>query len=76
MKESHLKVNDAKTEFTVIGTSHNHKKNMSGNIEIGEIKIHKTAKLKFLGVYLDELLNLKDNILNRTKIPTASNAHP
>ena len=36
-------------------------------MKIGETKIHQTSKIKFLGVYLDEQLNLKDHIQNRTK---------
>ena len=67
MEENQVKMNDAKTEFIVLGTSHNLMKNTLDNIEIGETKIHQTSKIKFLGVYLDEWLNLKDHIQNRTK---------
>ena len=67
MVENQLKMNDAKTEFIVLGTSYNLKKNTLDNIEIGKTQIHQTSKIKFFGVYLDELLNLKDHIWNRTK---------
>ena len=40
MEENQLKVNDAKTEFIVLGTSYNLKKNTLDNIEIGNTKIH------------------------------------
>ena len=40
MEESQLKMNDAKTEFIVIGTSSSLWKNTLDNIEIGNTKIH------------------------------------
>ena len=67
MEEKQLKINDAKTEFIVLGTSNNLRKNTLDNIEIGKTKIHQTSKIKFLGVYLDEQLNLKEHIQNRVK---------
>ena len=62
MEENQLKMNDAKTEFLVIGTVSNLKKNTLENIEIGDSLIHWTSKIKFLGVYLDENLSLKDHV--------------
>ena len=49
MEESQLKMNDAKTEFTVIGTSSSLQKNTLDNIETGNTKIHRSSKIKFLG---------------------------
>ena len=40
MEENQLKVNDAKTEFIVIGTSCNLRKNILDNIEIGKTEVH------------------------------------
>ena len=40
MEEKQLRMNDAKTEFIVLGTSYILKKNTLGNIEIGKTKIH------------------------------------
>ena len=65
MEESQLKMNDAKTEFIVKGTSSSHWKNTFDNIEIGNTKIHWSSKIKFLGVFLDEKLSFKDHIQNR-----------
>ena len=62
MEENQLKINNAKTEFIVIGTACNLKKNTLENIEIGDPIIHQTSKIKFLGVYLDEKLSLKDHV--------------
>ena len=60
-------MNDAKTELIVIGTVSNLKKNTLENIEIGDTLIHWTSKIKFLGVYLNENLSLKDHVRNRTR---------
>ena len=67
MEENQLKMNDAKTEFIVIGTAGNLQKNTLENIEIGDTIIHRTSKIKFLGVYLDENLSLKDHVCNRAR---------
>ena len=48
MKENQLKINDAKTEFIVLGTSYNLGKNAWDNIEIGRTNIHQTFNLNFL----------------------------
>ena len=39
MEENQLKMNDAKTEFIVLGTSNNLRKNTLDKIEIGKSKI-------------------------------------
>ena len=67
MEESQLKINDGKTEFIVIGTSSSLWKNTLDSIEIGNTKIHRSSKMKFLGVFLDEKLSFKDHIQNRLK---------
>ena len=66
MEESQLKMNNAKTEFIVLGTANNLQKNTLDNIEIGNTKIYQSSKIKFLGVLLDEKLSLKDHIQNRS----------
>ena len=67
MEKSQLKMNDAKTEFIVIGTSSSLQKNTLDNIEIGNTKILQSSKIKFLRVFLDEKLSFKDHIQNRSK---------
>ena len=47
MEENNLKMNDAKTEFIVLGTTNSLRKNTLDNIEIGNTKIHWTSKLNF-----------------------------
>ena len=65
MEANQLKMNDAKTEFIVIGTSSNLRKNTLDHIKIGNTKIHQSSKIKFLGIFLDEKLSFKDHIQNR-----------
>ena len=72
MEENQLKMNNAKTEFIVLGTANNLWKNTLHNIEIGNTKSHWTSKIKFLGVLLDEKLSLKDHFQNRSKKPTTT----
>ena len=67
MEENQLKMNNAKTEFIVLGTANNLRKNPLDDNEIGNTKIHWTSKIKYLGVHLDEKLSLKDHIQNRLK---------
>ena len=67
MKENELKMNDAKTEFIVLGIAGNLKKNTLENIEIGYTVIHWTSKIKFLEVHLDKKLSLKDHVQNRSR---------
>ena len=40
MEENQPKMNDAKTEFIILGTSNNLRKNTLDKIEIGKTKIH------------------------------------
>ena len=67
MEENQLKMNDAKTEFIVLETAGNLKKNTVESIEIGDTIIHQTLKIKFLGVHLDKKLSLKDHVQNRSR---------
>ena len=67
MEENQLKMNDAKTEFIVLGTAGNLKKNTLANIKIGDPTIHWTSKINFLGTHLDERLSLKNHVQNRSR---------
>ena len=53
-----MEENQPKTEFVVLGTAGNLKKNTLENIKIGDTIIHWTSKIKFLGVPLNEKLSL------------------
>ena len=67
MEDNQLKMNNAKTEFIVIGTSSSLQKNTLDHIEMGNTKIQQSSNIKFLGILLDETLSFKDHIQNRSK---------
>ena len=45
MEENQLKMNDAKTEFIILGTSYNVRKNTLDDIEIAKTKIYQTSRV-------------------------------
>ena len=59
MEENQLKMNHVKTEFIVLGTAGNLKKNTLEHIIIGDTTIHWTSKIKFWAVHLDKDLASK-----------------
>ena len=59
MEENQLKMNDAKTDFIVLGTSNNLRKSPWIKLKLEKQKFTKLPKLNFLGVILDEQLNVK-----------------
>ena len=67
MEDNQLKMNDAKTEFIVIGTSSGLRKNTLDHVKIGNTEIQQSSNIKFLGINLDEKLSFKNHIRNRTK---------
>ena len=70
MEENQLKMNDAKTEFIVLGTAGNLKKNILEDIKIGDTTIHQSSKIKFLGVHLMKDLASKTMSKPDQKNPT------
>ena len=48
MEENQLRMNDAKTDFIVLGTSYNLMKDTLHNIEIGKTKFNENPKLNSL----------------------------
>ena len=67
MNKNQLKMNDAKTEFTVFGSKHQVQRNDLKSLNIDDTTIRAKFVIKFLGAYLDESLNMKTHIANRTK---------
>ena len=67
MNRNQLKLNDAKTEFIVFGSKHQVQRNGMKNLNIDDTTVKAKSVIKFLGVYLDESLNMKTHIANRTK---------
>ena len=67
MNRNQLKMNDAKTEFIVFGSKHQVKRNDLKSLNIDNTTVRAKLVIKFLGAYLDESLNMKTHIANRTK---------
>ena len=67
MNRNQLKMNDAKTEFTVFGSKHQVQRNGLKCLNIDNTIIEAKSVIKFLSAYLDESLNMKTHIANKTK---------
>ena len=67
MIRNQLKMNDAKTEFIVFGSKHQVQRNDLKSLNIDNTTVKAKLVIKFLGAYLDESLNMKTHIANRTK---------
>ncbi|KAJ8039461.1 hypothetical protein HOLleu_17189 [Holothuria leucospilota] len=62
MQCNRLKMNDEKSEFIIFGSKNQLPKCITNVITIGDIPVHRSDKIKLLGVFLDESLNLKYHI--------------
>ena len=62
MAENRLKMNDTETEYIVFGNNVQLAKCHHHSIKIGEETIHKSNKIRLLGVYLDMQVTLKEHI--------------
>ena len=67
MDKNQLKMNGAKTELKVFGSKHQVQRNGLKSLNIDNAIIKAKSVIKFLGAYLDESLNMKTHIANRTK---------
>ena len=67
MNRNQLKMNDAKTEFIVFGSKHQVQRNGLICLNIDDTIIKAKSVIEFLSAYLDESLNMKTHIANRTK---------
>ena len=67
MEKNQLKMNGSKTEFIVFGSKHHFQTYTLKRLKIDDTVIMVKSVIKFLGTYLDESLNMKSRIANRTK---------
>ena len=67
MNRNQLKMNDAKTEFIVFGSKHQVQRNDLKSLNIDNTTVKAKLVIKFLDAFLDESLNMKIHISNRTK---------
>ena len=68
MDRNPLKMTGAKTEFIVFGSKHQVQRNALKSLNIDNTIMKAKSVIKFLGAYLDESLNMKTHIANRTKM--------
>ena len=67
MNINHLKINPTKTELMYIASRWQIKKCVENSIRVGADRVDRTAKLKLLGVWLDEHLSFKHHIMQKCK---------
>ena len=74
MKKNRLKMNTEKTEFILFGNRVQINKCHTSSIKVTDSVVPKTQILKYLGVHLDDSLNLKKHIVEKCRI-AARNIH-
>ena len=67
MDKNQLKVNGSKIEFIIFGSKHQLQTYILKNLKKDDTLIMAKSVITFLGTYLDESLNMKTDIANRTK---------
>jgi hypothetical protein len=67
MHENHLKLNDSKTEFLIIGTKHQLSQLGDVSIKIGDEAIPSTSSARNIGVMFDAEMNMKEQVSQITR---------
>ena len=68
MNTNRLKMNDSKTEYIVFGSRQQLNKLCSTTLNVNDTPIEASDCVKYLGVYLDKNLNLKQQITAKCKV--------
>ena len=74
MNLNRLKMNNDKTKFLLVGCRHQLLKCESHSLNVCDVTVTKSDSLKYLGVYIDSQLNLKEQIREKCKT-AAMNLH-
>jgi exonuclease III len=67
MRENRMKMNDSKTETIMFGNRVQRQKSEISVIRVGEESIKLQSSIKYLGVYIDETLEMKEFIKSKCK---------
>ena len=67
MNINRLKINPTKTELMYIASRWQMKKCVEKSIRVGADRVDRTAKVKLLGVWLDEHLSFEHHIMQKCK---------
>ena len=68
MNQNRLKMNNAKTEYIMFGSSQQLGKCNSSGINVNGAAVERATKINYLGALLDDQLTLKQHITNKCKI--------
>ena len=68
MSENRLKMNDSKTELIIYGSRQQLKNLSIGSLKVNETSVTTSDFIKYLGVYLDQNLNLKRHITTKCRV--------
>ena len=75
MNENRLKMNNDKTEFILFGSKPQLDKCTTKTLSINNTEIKLADKIKYLGVLLDQQLNLKQHITSKCQIAMLNIQH-
>ena len=67
MDQNRLKMNSSKTEFILIGSRQQLEKSITSSLNVNGEVVELTNVIKYLGVHLDQQLNLKHHISQKCK---------
>ena len=62
MDSMRLKMNEGKTEFIIIGSSHQIAKCSMTHLKVNNIEVQRSSVIKYLGTHMDEKLSFKEHI--------------
>ena len=62
MDSMRLKMNEGKTEFIIIGSSHQIAKCSTTQLKMNNIEVQRSSVIKYLGTHMDERLGFKEHI--------------
>ena len=62
MDSMRLKMNEGKTEFIIIGSSHQIAKCSTTQLKVNNIEVQRSSVIKYLGTHMDERLSFKEHI--------------
>ena len=62
MDSMRLKMNEGKTEFIIIGSSHQIAKCSMTHLKVNNVEVQRSSVIKYLGTHMDEKLSFKEHI--------------
>jgi hypothetical protein len=68
MSSNRLKMNDAKTEFILLGSKQQLNKCVSKEINVNGVGVERSSLVKYLGISLDDQVSFKQHINNKCSI--------